>query len=193
MYIDEIHCYLDATGKPIPSVSQIVKAFIPMNDNIPLEVLKNAGERGSRIHKATELIDKGEEYDNSEDIEPYLNAYISAREDLPDWETTEAKFFYEHFAGTTDRTTEDCVYDIKTQSAKDIKKWTLQLSLYCLALGKPKAKIIWLRKTGKYQIIDIEVDFALATSCVWLFKFLHLEKWEKEMTELVYNHYNNFY
>lgn len=187
-YIDEIHCYLDDTGKPIPSVSQIIKAFMPMDSNIPIEVLEKAAKRGSKIHAICEEIAKGNSPIIEDDVALYINGYLSL--DLPKFAEIERGFVKE-YAGRIDCETETCVYDIKTQYAKDIKKWTLQLSLYCLAVGKTEAKVIWLKRTGKSEIINIEVDLELAKACFKVFNAYYRESWEKEMTQKVYEYYNN--
>lgn len=184
MYIEELHLTLDEQGKPIPSVTQIINAFMPMDENIPLDVLQKAADRGTRVHKITELMDKDEYYELDVDIIGYIEAYASI--DRPDYTGIETSFIAEYnglkYCGQIDRETSAFVIDIKTQSSKNIKKWTAQLSLYALSKKTEMSGLVyWLKKDGKAEEIPIKIDKTIAYAMLELFYYLHYDKWSKEM------------
>lgn len=63
-------------GKPMPSVSEILRPLVDFS-RVPPDALEFARERGTAVHKATELHDLGtlDEDSVDEHVRPYLNAW----------------------------------------------------------------------------------------------------------------------
>ena len=154
MFDEALHIFtLD--GRRIASVTQILKHFIP-RWNCDLFYL----ERGTAVHKATELYDKGTLDMNSVDpqIEGYLQAWIKFREDyrfIPSWIERQAYHPVFLYAGIIDRIGDckegNCILDIKssgTQSKFDL----LQLAGYSCLVSAPKTLNIYLQEDGRYKV-----------------------------------------
>lgn len=183
MFIKELHLYLDDNGNCIPSVSQIIEAVGGNSfEFVNKEVLQYAAERGKRVHTATELLDKDLTPIIDDEIATYVLGFKSL--DLPRWVDIEKSFQNNRihpYCGTADRISDEAVYDIKTCASKNISKWTVQLTAYAYALKRKRIHIIWLRKDGKAEIIDLDYDPLLWESCLNVFYAFHFKKWETKM------------
>jgi hypothetical protein len=109
-------------GRVVPSVSDIIAAARDFA-GIPPDVLQAASERGSDVHLACELDDKGvlDEETVSATVRPYLEAWRKfTREHQPTWTFIEEPMYHRlmSYAGTPDRVgfIDDDFYvpDIKT-------------------------------------------------------------------------------
>ena len=91
LFFDTGHKYtLD--GEELPSVSEVTR-FISREvyGDIGQSNLDRAAERGTAVHKATEILDKYGTVEISTDIEPYIKAYITFRKEHDcKWELIEA-------------------------------------------------------------------------------------------------------
>ena len=107
IFFDDTHRY-EVDGEEMPSVSQISR-FVSREvyGEISQYKLDNACERGSAVHKATEVLDKYKECEVTEDIETYLRAYVQFKKDfcVGDYVAIEKPLASEtlKFAGTIDR------------------------------------------------------------------------------------------
>ena len=72
IFFEKDHIY-ELNGEQLPSVSELTR-FISREvyGDIAQFRLDNAAERGTKVHKLTEALDKYGEADVSEDVLPYL-------------------------------------------------------------------------------------------------------------------------
>ena len=189
LFFDEGHKYtLD--GEELPSVSQLTR-FISREiyGDVGQFNLDRAAERGTAVHKATELLDKYGKAEIDEDIMPYLQAYICFRKEHKcEWQKIEYATHHPNnlYAGTRDRVgTVDghlVVLDIKTSSTIQKPLYTAQLNLYRKMLPDPieQLVILHLKKDGTYKLIDIPIEDALADACVTMHEALKKKKRSKK-------------
>ena len=189
LFFDEGHKYtLD--GEELPSVSQLTR-FISREiyGDVGQFNLDRAAERGTSVHKATELLDKYGTAEIDEDIAPYLQAYIAFRKEHKcEWQKIEYATHHPDnlYAGTLDRVgTIDgklVVLDIKTSSTIQKPLYTAQLNLYREMLPDPIEQLIilHLRKDGTYKLIDIPIDDTLADACITMHEALKKKKRSKK-------------
>ena len=189
LFFDECHKYtLD--GEELPSVSQLTR-FISREiyGDVGQFNLDRAAERGTAVHKATELLDKYGKAEIDEDIAPYLQAYIAFRKEHKcEWQKIEYATHHPDnlYAGTLDRVgTIDgklVVLDIKTSSTIQKPLYTAQLNLYRKMLPDPieQLVILHLKKDGTYKLIDIPIEDTLADACVTLHEALKKKKRSKK-------------
>ena len=140
IFYDDEHIY-ELDGENIPSVSELSRfASREIYGEVSQYNLDNACARGSNVHKATELIDKYGTAEISDDIEPYIRAYIDFRKDykIKNFIAIEKALASEKmkFAGTLDR-----VVPIDEHFAEMVNK---------------QCKIDLSDKIGKGAIIDIK-------------------------------------
>lgn len=141
--------------------------------------MDGAAQRGTRVHKAAEALDKFGTVECEDDIVPYIQAYVKfVKDNESAWEKIEWPVCYEkRYAGTVDRYgtigSIPGIVDIKTtQSITGLHKvlYTAQLNLYRLAVLKEKPVeglwVLQLKKDGTYKIIPIEVNEDLAKACL---------------------------
>ena len=179
LFYDDSHRYT-IDGEEVPSVSELTR-FIAreLYETTPQFAMDGAASRGTKVHKATEALDKFGTVEVESDITPYLQAYVQFRKDIdPEWEKIEWPVCYEkEFAGTVDRYGKingvPVIMDIKTtQSITGLHKvlYTAQLNLYRLAVMKEKEVdqlwVVQLRKDGTYKLIQLDENEALAQACL---------------------------
>ena len=189
LFFDEGHKYtLD--GEELPSVSQLTR-FISREiyGDVGQFNLDRAAERGTAVHKATELLDKYGTAEIDEDISLYLKAYIAFRKEHKcEWQKIEYATHHPDnlYAGTLDRVgTVDgnlAILDIKTSSTIQKPLYTAQLNLYREMLPDPIEQLIilHLRKDGTYKLIDIPIDDTLADACITMHEALKKKKRSKK-------------
>ena len=189
LFFDECHKYtLD--GEELPSVSQLTR-FISREiyGDVGQFNLDRAAERGTSVHKATELLDKYGTAEIDEDIAPYLQAYIAFRKEHKcEWQKIEYATHHPDnlYAGTLDRVGtihgKLVVLDIKTSSTIQKPLYTAQLNLYRKMLPDPieQLVILHLKKDGTYKLIDIPIEDTLADACVTLHEALNKKKRSKK-------------
>lgn len=79
IFYDDDHRY-EVDGEELPSVSEVSRfASREVYGEINQYTLDNAAQRGSQVHKATEVLDKYNECEVAEDIENYVRAYVAFR------------------------------------------------------------------------------------------------------------------
>ena len=128
-------------GIQIPSVSEILRfASKELYANTSVQAMEIAADRGTRVHAATEALDRNGTADVDPDIEPYVRAYAKfLRDNKVDWLYTEAPIYgvTRDYAGTIDRfgflNGETVLLDIKTTktiTARHKKLYAAQLTAY---------------------------------------------------------------
>ena len=189
LFFDEGHKYT-IDGEELPSVSELTR-FISREiyGDVGQFNLDRAADRGTAVHKATELLDKYGTAEIDEDISPYLKAYIAFRKEHKcEWQKIEYATHHPEnlYAGTLDRVgTVDgklVVLDIKTSSAIQKPLYTAQLNLYRKTLPDPieQLVILHLKKDGTYKLIDIPIDDTLADACITMHEALKKKKRSKK-------------
>ncbi len=189
LFFDEGHKYT-IDGEELPSVSELSR-FISREiyGDVGQFNLDRAADRGTAVHKATELLDKYGTVEIDEDISPYLKAYIAFRKEHKcEWQKIEYATHHPEnlYAGTLDRVgTVDgklVVLDIKTSSTIQKPLYTAQLNLYRKMLPDPieQLVILHLKKDGTYKLIDIPIDDTLADACITMHEALKKKKRSKK-------------
>lgn len=141
-------------GNVIPSATQIVRRVLGQDlSSVSTEVLKSATERGNVIHKEVET-KKPKSLEAKWILEQLNDEY--KHEQMFYTKFTHINYNEIYFAGTADLVGETTLADIKTQSAKDIPYWTLQLNLYNLFFEKDELKVFWTPNSGNFEIVDIK-------------------------------------
>ena len=185
-------------GEVIPSVSELTR-FISREiyNDLQQGTLDRAAGRGTAVHKATELLDKYGKVEATDDIVPYVRAYVSfLKEHEVQWEKIEwAVCSPENdYAGTLDRygllDGKRTLADIKSISALSPghrKLYEASLNLYRMAIQAEhqieRLLIIWLKKDGTYKLWDVPIDDTLANACRALHQALKKKPRKKKKPE----------
>ena len=148
IFDEQFHVYR-LNGEIIPSVTKIIRTIAGKDlSHIPPEILKNAAERGTAIHKEIEtgVIQSVEAKWIEQNI---VRASCQF----------EQKFYHTvddfTYAGTADIVASDTLFDIKTQKEADVLSWALQLNLYNLFFKKKCLKVLHTPNTGNFSVVDI--------------------------------------
>lgn len=191
MFYDESHSYT-VDGQELPSVSEVTR-FIAreLYTDVSQTVLDKAADRGTRVHKATEVLDKFGECECDDDILEYLCAYLEFRKKHKcEWQHIEKAMYHPNllYAGTLDRfgtmDGENVILDIKTTSQIHTVSVTAQLTLYQMMAEANKMKVdsIWvlqLKKEGGFTLREVTPDRDLADACLILHSRLTKRKRKK--------------
>lgn len=140
-FSEEHHCY-ELDGKPLPSVTRILKPLYDFGAVHP-DVLKRAGEFGTAVHKTIELYLQDDLDEDSLDENLYnpllaFKAWQSDNYDILDGtEIIERPAYHAKlcYAGTPDIITQDCVIDIKSRKYSSLTD-DCQLAAYDHMTGK---------------------------------------------------------
>lgn len=191
LFFDEGHRYtLD--GEELPSVSELCRFLSrEIYGDLCQWRLDNAAERGTKVHKACEILDKYGSVDVSDDILPYVQAYLSfRREHDVAWDKIEFAAHHpeDGYAGTVDRFgTLDgraALVDIKSSHAVHKPLCAAQLNLYRRMLHAAGIRvdilyILHLKPDASYKLIPFEADDALPTALLTLHKTLKKKRRKK--------------
>lgn len=181
---EDDHIY-EVDGEVMPSVSEIIR-FIAREvyGDVVQSVLDNAADRGTRVHKATQMLDVVGDVECDEDIVPYVTAYVQfIKEHKPKWDHIEKSMFCPtgKFCGTLDRVGEldgkKTIVDIKTSSTIQKVLYGAQLNLYRMmaqenGIEVERLVILHLTKEKGYKLIEIPIDDEVANACLTLHRAL---------------------
>lgn len=159
-------------GLNVPGVSEIIEGAGLTDANAKQHYTKFHADRGTAVHKACELLDKGilDESSLDPEIEGYVEAYKKfLKEYEPGWVEIEKRGFNKQlfYAGTLDRAgfltdSGAAVLDIKTgQKAK----WhAIQLALYAMLLVEnqtPNTNLygLYLKRDGSFKAKRDLIDY----------------------------------
>lgn len=148
IFDERFHVYR-LNGEIIPSVTKIIRTIAGKDlSHIPPEILKNAAERGTAIHKEIET-----------GVIQSMEAKWIEQNIVRASCQFEQKFYHTvddfTYAGTADIVASDTLFDIKTQKEADILSWALQLNLYNLFFKKKCLKVLHTPNTGNFSVVDI--------------------------------------
>lgn len=185
LFFDQGHRYtLD--GEDLPSVSELCRFLSrEIYGTVHQYTLDKAADRGSRAHKACEVLDLYGKADVSDDILPYVQAYIAfRREHTVTWDRIEhaAHHAKDLYAGTIDRRGlvdgKHAIVDLKTTAVIHRPLCLAQLNLYRRILeqdGTWDAEalyILQLRKDGSYKLVPFERDDTLPEALLTIHRTL---------------------
>ena len=188
LFFDEGHKYtLD--GEELPSVSELCRFLSrEIYGEITQYKLDNAAERGTAVHKATEILDKYGTVDVQDDILPYVQAYLTFRKEHEvEWIKIEYALHHpeDRYAGTMDRygmvDGKKALVDLKSTYTVHKPLCAASLNLYRRALQANGVEvdvlyILHLKKDGKYKLIPMETDELLAVSLITIHKALQKKR-----------------
>lgn len=167
LFFDQRHKYtLD--GVELPSVSELCR-FISREiyGTVAQYTLDRAADRGTRVHKAAEALDVYGKVEVTDDIAPYVQAYLKFRQEHDiKWNMVERSMANqkERYAGTIDRYGEldgaKSLVDLKTSYTVHKRLAIAQLNLYRWMIEEEghaveKQYILHLTKDG-YKLVEIE-------------------------------------
>lgn len=193
LFYDDTHRYT-VDGEEVPSVSELTRFLTrEVYTDTPQYFMDGAAARGTKVHRATESLDKYGTVECDDDIAPYVQAYVQFLKDkAPEWEKIEWPVCNEKmYAGTVDRygvlDGKKVILDIKTtQSISGMHKvlYRAQLNLYELAVVKEKPVeelvILQLKKDGTYKLIPLDMDAPLACACITMHEAIKKTKRRKK-------------
>ena len=179
IFYDDVHRY-EVDGEEMPSVSQISRfASREVYGEISQYKLDNACERGSAVHKATEILDKYKECEVTEDIETYLRAYVQFKKDfgVGDYVAIEKPLASENlkFAGTIDRIlliTKEFADKVLEICKVDLSKQVGKLAIIDLKSSSVVQKVLAKIQLNGYQKL-VEENKIGEVGALFI---LHLEK-----------------
>jgi len=171
---EEKHLYtLNLAGQilQLPSVTQILR-FVSneMYKDVPLHVLENAADKGSRVHEAIEMMAKYGWMEADTEILGYMLAYQEWEKEH-NYETVATEYMVYHgkrmYAGRIDRLFMDgndlCIMDIKTSQQVYKLLTAAQLYGYSEALKShgiqvKQAYILHLKENSEYDWIEADLN-----------------------------------
>lgn len=184
LFFDHGHRYT-VDGQELPSVSQLCRFLSrEVYGDVNQYTMDAAAARGTAVHKATEVLDLYGKADVSDDILPYLNAYLRfRREHQAAWEKVEYATYHprDRYAGTIDRygslDGKRAIVDYKTTYTVHKPLCAASLNLYRRAMeahGFPvdALYILHLRKDETYRLVEFPVDDALPDALLTLHRTL---------------------
>lgn len=179
-FYDKGHIYM-LDGERIPCVSDLCRFLHrEIYKEAPLWQMEAAADRGTAVHKATELLDTTGRAEISDDYAPYLTAYASfLREHDVEWELIEHPDYHpvHGYAGTIDRYGNvdgfATLLDIKTTYTVYKPLCSASLNLYRFVLEArqrcvERLLILHLKKDGTYKLIRFEFDDAVPLALITL-------------------------
>ena len=189
MFFDDSHTY-QVDGETLPGVSEIMR-FISREiyGSITQYTLDNAAERGKKVHKYCENLDKLGTVECDEDLAAYVEAYMKfMKEHTVEWNTIEQSAYHHDllYAGTIDRAGivdgKLTILDIKTSYAIQKPLVTAQLNAYADIYENNHEKIVerltalQLMPDGTYKLHEIERDSSIFAACLTLHTALKKKK-----------------
>jgi hypothetical protein len=179
-FFDEGHIYM-LDGERLPCVSDLCRFLHrEIYRDAPLWQMEAAADRGTKVHAATEALDRTGRAEIEEEYLPYLQAYSAFRKEHDvQWELIEYPDYHpaHRYAGTIDRYgTVDglkTLLDIKTTYRVYKPLCSASLNLYRMMLearGKSveRLQILHLKKDGTYKLIKFVADDSVPMALITL-------------------------
>lgn len=189
IFYDDSHRYT-VDGEEVPSVSELTRFLTrEIYGEVNQLVLDQAAERGTKVHKATEALDKFGSVEIDDGLVGYLKAYVQFLKDRkPEWEKIEWSVNNGTlYAGTIDRygviDGKSGIVDVKTTANIDKGHrvlYTAAQNLYRMAVEADKKVeflyILQLKKDGTYALLELEIQDELANACIVMHQALKKKK-----------------
>ena len=165
IFFESNHSY-EVDGLKLPSVSEIIRFLSrEIYSNATQFQLDHAADRGTRVHRACEGIDRYGSCEADAEVEPYVMAYIQFLKDKkPEWKMIETSLcdLERGYAGTLDRygiiDGQHIIVDIKSNSSIKPVLVTAQLNAYA-SLARTNGYQVdaiasqHVKKDGKYSYV----------------------------------------
>ena len=187
-YFDKGHIYM-LEGERIPCVSDLCRFLHrEIYKDAPLWQLEAASDRGTKVHAATEALDKTGRAEIQDEYLPYLQAYVQFRQEYDvQWELIEYADYHPElrYAGTIDRyglvDGIRTLLDIKTTYTVYKPLCGASLNLYRLILEAREKQverlmILHLKKDGTYRPVWIDIDDSVPMALITLHAALKRRK-----------------
>lgn len=184
IFFESDHSY-EVDGLKLPSVSEVIRFLSrEIYANATQYQLDRAADRGTRVHRACENIDRYGSCEADAEIEPYVMAYIEfLKKQKPKWELIETSMcdLVACYAGTLDRYgligEKHVIVDIKTNSSIKPVLVTAQLNGYAQLAQMNGYQVdaiasLHLRKDGKFSYVERELGNNSFNACLTLHKAL---------------------
>lgn len=173
-------------NKQIPAVTEVMKFVTDCKyNNVPLDVLDKAKEKGTAVHFAVEVYNKTGFASIDKQYKGFLDAYIKWVKDFNiDRKKiqSEIKVYSKalRFAGTVDMIYDKkTIIDIKTTFQLDIDSVSVQTSAYKNALNNQEGYdikscyVLRLKEDGSYEYIKLQDRFNVFLSCLTIHNFIN--------------------
>ena len=178
IFFDEGHIY-ELDGERIPSVSEITRFLArEIYGDVQQFRLDRAAERGTKIHKLTEALDKYGEIDADAESLPYIKAYLKFRQEHDvQWEEIEKPRFHPDglYAGTIDRMGmidgRRGILDIKNVYRIHKPLYEAAQNLYRMTYDPGFIEVLYilhLKPDATYKLIELPIRDDLALACLTL-------------------------
>ena len=187
-YFDKGHIYM-LEGERIPCVSDLCRFLHrEIYKEAPIWQLEAAADRGTKVHAATEVMDKTGQAEIEDEYLPYLQAYAQFRQEHDaKWELIEYADYHPQlmYAGTIDRyglvDGIKTLLDIKTTYTVYRNLCGASLNLYRLILEASDKQverllILHLKKDGTYKLIKFAADDAVPMALITLHTAMQKKK-----------------
>lgn len=171
-FTSEDHRYMDNAGNVVPSVTQLIGQYWPIDTS---NYQKSGTDRGTMVHAHTQALDGGlfdMRHFEGDEHEGYLKAWSDFKAAYVDkllW--VEQKFIVEEFgyAGTVDRifestSSEIVLADIKTGQEEpwhELQQGSYSLAAFMAGIPVDKIVTVLLRPNGKYKVVPNDLQQAL--------------------------------
>lgn len=165
IFFDSDHHY-EVDGQKLPSVSEILRFLSrEIYSNATQFQLDHAADRGTRVHKACENIDRFGSCEADAEVEPYVMAYIEfLKTEKPEWKLIETSLcdLERGYAGTIDRygviNGQHVIVDLKSNSSIKPVLVTAQLNAYASLARTNGYQVdaiasLHVKKDGKYSFV----------------------------------------
>jgi hypothetical protein len=192
-YFDKGHIYM-LEGERIPCVSDLCRFLHrEIYKEAPIWQLEAAADRGTKVHAATEVLDKTGQAEIDDDYLPYLQAYAKFRQEHDvQWELIEYADYHQElrYAGTIDRYGMldgfSTLLDIKTTYKVYKPLCSASLNLYRMTLEARNKKverlaILHLRKDGSYKLMWFDADDSVPMALITLHTALRPRRRKNEL------------
>lgn len=179
-FFDKGHIYM-LDGQRLPCVSDLCRFLHrEIYKDAPLWQMEAAADRGTKVHAATEALDRTGRVEIEDEYLPYLQAYAAfRREHDVQWELIEHPDYHpaHRYAGTIDRYGMvdgfKTLLDIKTTYRVYKPLCSASLNLYRMMLearGKAVERllILHLKKDGSYKLIRFDAEDAVPMALLTL-------------------------
>lgn len=179
-FFDRGHIYM-LDGERLPCVSDLCRFLHrEIYNDAPLWQMEAAADRGTKVHAATEALDRTRRAEIEDDYLPYLQAYARfLKEHDVQWELIEHPDYHpaHRYAGTIDRyglvDEFKTLLDIKTTYKVYKPLCSASLNLYRMILEARNKKverlaILHLRKDGSYKLMWFDADDSVPMALITL-------------------------
>lgn len=193
IFFDEGHIY-ELDGERIPSVSEITRFLArEIYGDVQQFRLDRAAERGTKIHKLTEALDKYGEIDADAESLPYIQAYLKFRQEHDvQWEEIEKPRYHPEklYAGTIDRMGmidgRRGILDIKNVYRIHKPLYEAAQNLYRMTYDPGVIEVLYilhLKPDATYKLIELPIRDDLALACLTLHRATAKKRRKKAVSE----------